>query len=47
MRKYLRSMARHNMKKAGIEKINKIERDSKGFIIGSKFSRLWRDYVSV
>ena len=33
MRKYLRSIARANMKRAGVKKINK------------KFAMLWRKYI--
>ena len=33
MRKYLRSIARANMKRAGVKKINK------------KFAMLWRNYI--
>ena len=33
MRKYLRSIARANMKRAGITKVNK------------KLARLWREYI--
>jgi hypothetical protein len=46
IRKYLRSIARHNMKKADIEKMNKTSVDNKGNKIDSKFSRLWRNYIN-
>ena len=40
MRKLMRSMARNNMKKAKMEKLNKKEKNSR-----SIFARKWRDYV--
>jgi len=48
MRKLLRSIARENMKKAGIEKINKKkpQKDAKGGTIKkSIFSEHWRKYA--
>ena len=46
-RKYLRRKARHNMEKAGIQKMNKRTVDERGNIIESKFSRNWRKYIDV
>ena len=48
MREIERNIARNNMKKAGIEKINKksVSRGLDGRPIKeSKFSRTWRKYV--
>lgn len=50
MRKLLRSMARANMKKAGIKKMNKMRyaydtRLKKWIPVGSYFANNWRDYV--
>lgn len=45
MRKLLRSIARHNMKKAGVEQLNKKTiRTEKG--ARSKFSLYWRQYIA-
>lgn len=45
MRKLLRSIARHNMKKAGVEQLNKkTVRTEKG--ARSKFSLYWRQYIT-
>ena len=40
MRKLLRSVARHNMKRAGIQHMNRKGGDGKSF-----FARNWRNYV--
>lgn len=40
MRKLLRSVARHNMKRADIQHMNRKGRDGKSF-----FARNWRNYV--
>lgn len=40
MRKLLRSVARHNMIKAGYTQLNKKGADGK-----SKFSKLWHNYI--
>ena len=49
MRKLLRSMARHNLEKAGAVQLNKrpMGVDKHGFPIrlDSKFSRIWREYI--
>lgn len=46
MRKYLRNIARHNMKQAGIERFNKTGYDPvTGKEVKSYFSRKWRDYI--
>lgn len=45
MRKLLRSIARHNMKKAGIEQLNKkTVRTEKG--TKSKFALYWKQFIS-
>lgn len=40
MRKLLRSVARHNMKRAGIQHMNRKRADGKSY-----FASHWRDYV--
>ncbi len=49
MRKLKRSIARHNMLKAGLRRINKrpLVRGSNGMLTraDSYFSQTWRDYV--
>lgn len=40
MRKLKRSVARHNMLRAGYTQLNKKDADGK-----SKFAKLWRNYV--
>ena len=40
MRKLLRSVARHNMKRAGFTRLNKKGADGK-----SAFARYWRNYI--
>ena len=47
MKKLMRSVARHNMEKAGITNLNKKQKDIKGNLIGSKFSQHWREYIFV
>lgn len=51
MRKLKRSVARHNMIKAGITQMNKhpLIRDQNGMLVraDSYFSQNWRDYVVV
>jgi len=44
-RKYLRSVARHYMKKLGIEKMNKKRKDMQGFAMKSIFAENWKKYV--
>ena len=44
MRKYLRNIARHNMKKAGITHFNR-HFDSTGRRTDSYFSLNWRDWI--
>jgi len=46
VRKYMRSMARANMRKAGFAKVNKKRRDLDGSRIKSVFGLNWRDYVN-
>lgn len=45
MRKLLRSIARHNMEKAGIEQINKKIRTEDGKR-KSKFALYWRQFIT-
>ena len=45
MRKYLRSIARANMKRVGIQHINKPRVNIKGFRIKSYFAENWRKYI--
>lgn len=46
MRKYLRAIARANMKKAGIEKINK-KHKYKGMPAKSKFAENWKKFAAM
>lgn len=45
MRKYLRAIARHNMKKAGIQHMNRTGRQD-GKRTDSYFAKNWRDWVN-
>lgn len=45
MRKYLRSIARANMKRAGIQRINKPRVNMKGIRVKSYFAENWRKYI--
>ena len=45
MRKYLRNLARHNMRRQGIERFNKTTTDANGKTVPSFFSRHWREFV--
>jgi hypothetical protein len=42
MRKLMRSVARHNMEKSGVERINKKDSVKRSF-----FSKRWRQYIKV
>lgn len=46
-RNILRSMARHNMELAGIEHINKTFAADGGKKPMSRFSRLWKKYITM
>ncbi len=45
MRKLLRSIARSNMQKQGVQHINKPRRDLKGQKASSYFAENWRRYI--
>lgn len=45
MRKLLRSIARANMQRKGVQHINKLRRDLKGRNVPSYFAENWRKYI--
>jgi len=45
LRKFKRSIARHNMKLAGLERLNSKDSKKEGRLEQSLFARRWREYL--